>query len=308
MSINQMPQDKLCTVCLVGGDSTPTAFILTCCQCKKHWHHPCHTPPISQKKLLMMIKETNKRAISNNNDSILYGIRAWQCGQCAKIRDSKMHSASVSSVPLNLPASSGLPAQKTGQSFGTSTTFSLPDEDSIIIIDKPVSRSTSSTSTLSTVPTSKLSTYSRVSSSSLANEVIDLTLSSDDESQTIQVEATTPTHLHASADLANIPEVSRDITESLASVPTLDGSSMQSKVEYRTPQPEKTQSNLAPVWMLNNRTKPNAKAILWQRYSERKRSQRGKGAHKHVIGKPLVQPDCFIFFSSEWLREKSDTG
>ncbi|KAH7910816.1 hypothetical protein BJ138DRAFT_1152042 [Hygrophoropsis aurantiaca] len=67
--------------------SGPQAFLLTCSQCKRAWHHKCHIPPIQDVELLQRIKATNAKDTAN-------GLDAWTCKKCSR-NSSKQRSEST---------------------------------------------------------------------------------------------------------------------------------------------------------------------------------------------------------------------
>lgn len=83
---------------------SPHAFLLTCCNCRRTWHHRCHIPPVGDEELIHRIRATTA---GNKAEDL----STWVCKRC-KERDGQR-------------SNSGIPASTTssrGNSVATSTT------------------------------------------------------------------------------------------------------------------------------------------------------------------------------------------
>jgi len=51
--------------------------LLCCCECRKHWHHRCHIPPVEDGELVRRLRATNDNDIDN-------GLDGWACRRCLR--------------------------------------------------------------------------------------------------------------------------------------------------------------------------------------------------------------------------------
>ncbi|KAH7885372.1 hypothetical protein F5I97DRAFT_1378264 [Phlebopus sp. FC_14] len=57
----------------------PQAFLLTCRDCSRTWHHRCHIPPIQDAELIQRIR-------ANNAGDAEHNLSAWRCRRCSAKR------------------------------------------------------------------------------------------------------------------------------------------------------------------------------------------------------------------------------
>ncbi|KII86893.1 hypothetical protein PLICRDRAFT_273106 [Plicaturopsis crispa FD-325 SS-3] len=68
-----------------GTNSSPQAFILTCADCGKSWHHRCHIPPVEEVELIALVKATNRNDVD-------HGLSSWVC-RCRRKAKNKAKEA-----------------------------------------------------------------------------------------------------------------------------------------------------------------------------------------------------------------------
>ncbi|KAK0244350.1 hypothetical protein EDD85DRAFT_807688 [Armillaria nabsnona] len=60
-----------------GTHTVYTAYLMTCSQCGRSYHHSCHKPPLTQDRLTSILSATF-RDIPDFENSLL----SWKCGHC----------------------------------------------------------------------------------------------------------------------------------------------------------------------------------------------------------------------------------
>ncbi|CAA7259206.1 unnamed protein product [Cyclocybe aegerita] len=104
-----------CTVCRKVQSTTSPNFLLTCLQCARSWHHRCHTPPVPDKELIIIIKAYNE--VKHKPDARFN----WACASCkAKVKPSSSHAPSSSSIkPKPVPE-----------------TVVIDDDDDVVVLEE----------------------------------------------------------------------------------------------------------------------------------------------------------------------------
>ncbi|EGO23965.1 hypothetical protein SERLADRAFT_470519 [Serpula lacrymans var. lacrymans S7.9] len=83
--------------------SGPPAFLLTCSECRRAWHHRCHVPPVEDAELIQRIRATTEHDIDN-------GLEKWVCKRCKKNKGKvpaqrEMSSSSSGQTSVTMVAS-----------------------------------------------------------------------------------------------------------------------------------------------------------------------------------------------------------